>query len=127
MDQSGSPALVVFDGPELPERGLRMIESFARKFGCDIELLHLGTEIFGGAEALDGAVSELRTSLGGDFHITSTIIPLSLFRTRRAITNSVLRQEGARIVILPDVEDAVSDTLLHQLVLSAAVPVCVLR
>jgi hypothetical protein len=30
-------------------------------------------------------------------------------------------------VILPDVEDAVSDTLLHQLVLSAAVPVCVLR
>jgi nucleotide-binding universal stress UspA family protein len=123
----GSPALVVFDGPELPERGLKMIESFARKFGCDIEFLHLGTETFGGAEALDGAVSELRTSLGGDFHITSTIIPLSLFRTRRAITNSVLRQEGARIVILPDVEDAVSDTLLHQLVLSAAVPVCVLR
>ncbi len=123
----GSPALVVFDGPELPERGLKMIESFARKFGCDLEFLHLGTEIFGGAEALDGAVSELRTSLGGDFHITSTIIPLSLFRTRRAITNSVLRQEGARVVILPDVEDAVSDTLLHQLVLSAAVPVCVLR
>ena len=123
----GSPALVVFDGPELPKHGLKMVEDFARKFGCDIEFLHLGTEIFGGAEAIDTAVSELRTHLGGEFHVTSTIIPLSLFRTRRTITNSVLRQEGARIVILPDVEDAVSDILFHQLVLSASVPVCVLR
>ena len=123
----GSPALVVFDGPELPEHALKMVEDFARKFGCDIEFLHLGAEIFGGAEAMDSAVADLRASLGGDFHVTSTIIPSSLFRTRRTITNSVLRQEGARIVILPDVEDAVSDTLLHQLVLSAAVPVCVLR
>jgi hypothetical protein len=123
----GSPALVVFDGPELPERALTLVEAFARKFGCDIEFLHLGTEIFGGAEAIDGAVSELRTRLGRDFHITSTIMPLSFFRTRRTIVNSVSRQEGARIVILPDVEDAVSDILLHQLVLSAVVPVCVLR
>ncbi|MEC8875389.1 MAG: universal stress protein [Candidatus Thermoplasmatota archaeon] len=123
----GSPALVVFDGPELPDQALTLVEDFARKFGCDIEFLHLGTEIFGGAEAIDGAVSELRTRLGGDFHITSTIMPLSFFRTRKTIVNSVSRQEGARIVILPDVEDAVSDILLHQLVLSAVVPVCVLR
>ena len=87
----------------------------------------MGTEIFGGAEAIDGAVSELRTRLGGDFHITSTIMPLSFFRTRKTIVNSVSRQEGARIVMLPDVKDAVSDILLHQLVLSAVVPVCVLR
>ena len=75
----------------------------------------------------DSAVSELRNRLGGEYHVTSTIIPLSLFRTRRSITNSVVKQEGARIVILPDIEDAVSDILIHQLVLSAAVPVCVLR
>ena len=124
---SGSPALVVFDGLELSERALEMVNDFARKFGCDIEFLHLGTEIFGGAEALDSAVSELRNRLGGEYHVTSTIIPLSLFRTRRSITNSVVKQEGARIVILPDIEDAVSDILIHQLVLSAAVPVCVLR
>ena len=124
---SGSPALVVFDGPQLSQRALKMVEDFARKFGCDIEFLHLGTEIFGGAEAIDTAVSELRNRLGGDYHVTSTIIPLSLFKTRKSITNSVVKQEGARVVILPDIEDAVSDTLIHQLVLSAAVPVCVLR
>jgi nucleotide-binding universal stress UspA family protein len=123
----GSPGLVVFDGLELPKRALKMVEDFARKFGCDIEFLHLGTEIFGGAEALDSAVSELRNLLGGDYHVTSTIVPLSFFKTRRSITNSVVKQEGARVVILPDVEDAVSDILIHQLVLSAAVPVCVLR
>ena len=123
----GSPALVVFDGQELPKRALKMIGAFARKFGCDIEFLHLGTEIFGGAEALDSAVFELRNLLGGDYHVTSTIMPLSFFKTRRLITNSVVKQEGARMVILPDIEDAVSDILIHQLVLNAAVPVCVLR
>ena len=65
--------------------------------------------------------------MGGDYHVTSTIMPLSFFKTRKSITNSVVKQEGARMVILPDVEDAVSDILIHQLVLSAAVPVCVLR
>ena len=123
----GSPALVVFDGQVLSKRALKMVEDFARKFGCDIEFLHLGTEIFGGAEALDSAVFELRNLLGGDYHVTSTIMPLSFFKTRRLITNSVVKQEGARMVILPDIEDAVSDILIHQLVLNAAVPVCVLR
>ena len=124
---SGSPALVVFDGPILPKKALKMLEEFSRKFKCDLELLHIGTEIFGEAEAIDKAVEQLRNNLGGDYHVTSTIIPLSFFKTRRGITNSVIDSEGARIVILPDIEDAVSDILLHQLVLSASVPVCVLR
>jgi len=124
---SGSPALVVFDGPVLPKESLEKLEDFSRKFKCDLELLHIGTEIFGGAEAIDKAVEELREKLGGDFHVTSTIIPLGYFKSRKTITNSVIESEGARIVILPDIEDAVSDILLHKLVLSASVPVCVLR
>ena len=123
----GAPALVVFDGLELPEIALDKIENFARRFDCDIEFLHLGLEIFGGAEALDTAVSELRSRLGGDFHVTSTIVPSTFFRTSKAVTNSVVAQEGARIVILPDIQGAVSDLLVHQLVLSASVPVCILR
>ena len=124
---SGSPALVVFDGPVLPKEALEKLEDFSRKFKCDLELLHIGTEIFGGAEAIDRAVEELREKLGGDFHVTSTIAPLGFFKSRKTITNSVIESEGARIVILPDIEDAVSDILLHKLVLSASVPVCVLR
>ena len=65
--------------------------------------------------------------MGGDFHVTSTIVPLGYFKSRKAITNSVIESEGARVVILPDIDDAVSDILLHSLVLSASVPVCVLR
>ena len=124
---SGSPALVVFDGPVLPKKALEKLETFSRKFKCDLELLHIGTEIFGGAEAIDDAVEKLRNNLGGDFHVTSTIVPLSFFKSRKTITNSVVESEGARVVILPDIEEAVSDILLHQLVLSASVPVCVLR
>ena len=124
---SGSPALVVFDGPVLPKEALEKLENFSRKFKCDLELLHIGTEIFGDAEAMDKAVEQLRNKLGGDFHVTSTIIPLSYFKSRKTITNSVVESEGARVVILPDIEEAVSDILLHQLVLSASVPVCVLR
>ena len=124
---SGSPALVVFDGPVLPKEALEKLEDFSRKFKCDLELLHIGTEIFGGAEAMDKAVEELRNKLGGDFHVTSTIVPLSYFKSRKTITNSVVESEGARVVILPDIEEAVSDILLHQLVLSASVPVCILR
>ena len=124
---SGSPALVVFDGPVLPKDALKKLEDFSRKFKCDLELLHIGTEIFGGAEAMDKAVEELREKLGGEFHVTSTIVPLGYFKSRKTITNSVVESEGARVVILPDIEDAVSDILLHHLVLSASVPVCVLR
>ena len=124
---SGSPALVVFDGPVLPKDALKKLEDFSRKFKCDLELLHIGTEIFGGAEVMDKAVEELREKLGGEFHVTSTIVPLGYFKSRKTITNSVVESEGARVVILPDIEDAVSDILLHHLVLSASVPVCVLR
>ena len=119
--------MVVFDVTVLPKDALQKLEDFSRKFKCDLELLHIGTEIFGGAEAIDKAVEELREKLGGDFHVTSTIVPLGFFKSRRAITNSVIDSEGARVVILPDIDDAVSDILLHSLVLSASVPVCVLR
>ena len=124
---SGSPALVVFDGPILPIDALEKLEDFSRKFKCDLELLHIGTEVFGGAEAIDKAVEDLREKLGGEYHITSTIVPFGFFKSRKNIVNSVVSSEGARIVILPDIKDAVSDILLHHLVLSASVPVCVLR
>ena len=123
----GSPALVVFDGNELSERVIDKIENFTRKFGCDLKLLHLGSKIFKGAKAIDEAVSRLRNNLGSDYHITSTIEPLSFFKARKTTTTSVISSEGARIVILPIIDDAVSDVLLHQLVLSASVPVCVLK
>jgi hypothetical protein len=97
------------------------------KFKCDIELLHIGTEIFGGAEAIDKAVESLREKLGNEVLVTSKIIPLSFFKTRKSIANTTINSVGARIVILPDIGDAVSDNLIHQLVLSASVPVCVLR
>ena len=78
--------MVVFDGPVLPKDALQKLEDFSRKFKCDLELLHIGTEIFGGAEAIDKAVEELREKLGGEFHVTSTIVPLGFFKSRRAIT-----------------------------------------
>ena len=123
----GSPALVVFDGLSLSKDALKRIEDFSLKFKCDIELLHIGTEIFGGAEAIDKAVEILREKLGTEVLVTSKIVPFSFFKTRKSIANSVISSTGARIVILPDIEDAVSDNLIHQLVLSASVPVCVLR
>ena len=124
----GAPALVTFDGPQLPDAALEMIERLAQSFRCDLELLHLGEDIHGGAAALDGAVQELRGKLGGEFHVTSTIVPLrGLWRRRLAATNRTIVAEGARLVVLPDLEDAVSVPLLHELVLDAHAPVCVLR
>ena len=124
---SGSPALVVFDGQSLSESALQRVESFARKFNCDLELLYLSHKVLQDAEKIDTAVSQLRNNLGESFHVTSTIEPLSFFKTRKSITNSVVSSEGARIVLLPNIDYAVSDILLHQLVLSASVPVCVLK
>ncbi|MEC8877635.1 MAG: universal stress protein, partial [Candidatus Thermoplasmatota archaeon] len=63
----GAPALVAFDGPQLPDAALELIELLAQSFGCDLELLHLGEDIHGGAAALDEAVQELRGKLGGEF------------------------------------------------------------
>ena len=123
----GSPALVVFDGLSLSKIAIERIKEFSLKFKCDIELLHIGTEIFGGAEAIDKAVEILRGKLGTEVLVTSKIVPFTFFKTRKAIANAVVSSSGARIVILPDIEDAVSDNLIHQLVLSASVPVCVLR
>ena len=123
----GSPALVVFDGLALSKKAIKRIEDFSLKFNCDIELLHIGTEIFGGAEAIDKAVEILRERLTNEVLVTSKIIPLSFFKTRKSIANTIINSTGARVVILPDIDHAVSDNLLHQLVLSASVPVCVLR
>lgn len=124
----GGPALVVFDGPQLPERAMGLVEQLARTFGCDLELLHLGEDIHGAAAALDDAVQELRGKLGGEFHVTSTIAPLrGLWRRNLAATNRTIAAEGVRLVVLPDIEDAVSAALLHELVLDAHRPVCVLR
>jgi len=123
----GSPALVVFDGKSLSDPALQSIENFARKFNCDLELLYLSSKVLHDAKKIDTAVSELRNNLGEGFHVTSTIEPLSFFKTRKSLTNSVVSSEGARIVLLPNIDYAVSDILLHQLVLSASVPVCVLK
>ena len=124
----GAPALVAFDGPQLPDAAPELIERLAQSFGCDLELLHLGEDIHGGAAALDEAVQELRGKLGGEFHVTSTIVPLrGLWRRRLAATNRTIAAEGARLVVLPDLEDTVSVSLLHELVLDAHAPVCVLR
>ena len=80
------------------------------------------------AAALDDAVQELRGKLGGEFHVTSTIVPLrGLWRRNLAATNRTIAAEGVRLVVLPDIEDAVSVALLHELVLDAHRPVCVLR
>ena len=124
---TGSPALVVFDGLSLSKEAIKRVEYFSLKFKCDIELLHIGTEIFGGAEAIDEAVKNLREKLGNEVLVTSKIVPFSFFKTRKSITNTIVNSIGARIVVLPDIDDAVSDNLIHQLVLSASVPVCVLR
>ena len=80
------------------------------------------------AAALDDAVQELRGKLGGEFHVTSTIVPLrGLWRRNLAATNRTIAAKGVRLVVLPDIEDAVSVALLHELVLDAHRPVCVLR
>ena len=124
---TGSPALVVFDGLSLSKEAIKRVEDFSLKFKCDVELLHIGTEIFGGAEAIDEAVKNLREKLGNEVLVTSKIVPFSFFKTRKSITNTIVNSIGARVVVLPDIDDAVSDNLIHQLVLSASVPVCVLR
>jgi len=122
----GSPALVAIDGNNFSDKSISSIESFARKFGCDIELLYVGKNIID-TEFMDSTVVSLREKLGENYHITSTIIPHTLFKSRRAITNSVVDSEGARIVVLPVMNHLVSEFLLHQVVLDVSVPVCVLR
>ena len=102
---TGSPALVVFDGLSLSKEAIKRVEDFS----------------------IDKAVKYLREKLGNEVLVTSKIVPFSFFKTRKAITNTIVNSIGARIVILPDIDDAVSDNLIHQLVLSASVPVCVLR
>ena len=122
----GSPALVVVDGNDFSDKAISSIEDFARKFGCDIELLYLGKNRIN-TDFIDSTVISLRERLGEKFHITSTIIPHSFFKSRKAITNSVAVAEGARIVVLPVIDHLVSEFLLHQVVLDASVPVCVIR
>tara|TARA_B110000014_G_C19984431_1_gene509775 strand:+ start:52 stop:849 length:798 start_codon:yes stop_codon:yes gene_type:complete len=122
----GSPALVAIDGTNFSDKSIDCIESFAKKFGCDIELLYLGKNIID-TGFMDSTVVTLRERLGENYHITSTIIPHTFFKSRRAITNSVVDSEGARIVVLPVMNHLVSEFLLHQVVLDASVPVCVLR
>ena len=90
----GSPALVVFDGLSLSKDALKRIEDFSLKFKCDVELLHIGTEIFGGAEAIDKAVEILREQLGPDVIVTSKIVPFSFFKTRKSIANSKIILAG---------------------------------
>ena len=122
----GSPALVVVDGIDFSNQAILSIETFATKFGCDIELLYLGKNRMD-TEFMDSAVITLRERLGEKYHITSTIIPHSFFKSRKSITNSVVDSEGARIVVLPVMNHLVSEFLLHQVVLDVSVPVCVLR
>ena len=122
----GSPALVAIDGTNFSDKAISTIENFARKFGCDIELLYVGNKTLD-TEFMDSAVVSLREKLGENYHITSTIIPHTLFKSRRSITNSVVDAEGARIVVLPVMDHLVSEFLLHQVVLDVSVPVCVLR
>ena len=122
----GSPALVVVDGINISDKAILLIENFARKFGCDIELLYVGASVID-TEFMDTTVVSLREKLGENYHITSTIIPHTIFKSRRYITNSVINSEGARIVVLPVIGHLVSEFLLHQIVLDASVPVCVLR
>ena len=122
----GSPALVVIDGINFSDKSISSIEAFARKFGCDIELLYLGKKRIN-TDFMDKTVVSLREKLGEKFHITSTIIPHTFFKSRKSITNSVVESEGARIVVLPLINHLVSEFLLHQVVLDASVPVCVIR
>ena len=122
----GSPALVAIDGINISEKAILLIEKFARKFGCDIELLYVGNSVLD-TEFMDTTVVSLREKLGENYHITSTIIPHTMFKSRKSITNLVINSEGARIVVLPVIDHLVSEFLLHQIVLDASVPVCVLR
>jgi len=122
----GSPALVVVDGTDFSDNSISSIEMFARKFGCDIEILYLGKNRIN-TEFVDSTVVTLREKLGENYHITSTIIPHTFFKSRKSITNSVVNSEGARIVVLPVMNHLVSEFLLHQVVLNMSVPVCVLR
>ena len=122
----GSPALVVVDGTDFSDKAIRSIETFATKFGCDIELLYLGKNRID-TDFMDSTVVTLRERLGEKYHITSTLIPHSFFKSRKTITNSVVVSEGARIIVLPVMNHLVSEFLLHQVVLDVSVPVCVLR
>ena len=76
---------------------------------------------------MDKTVVSLREKLGEKFHITSTIVPHTFFKSRKSITNSVVESEGARIVVLPLINHLVSEFLLHQVGRDASVPVCVGR
>ena len=124
----GAIALVVFNGPMLPPAALDRLEGFVEAFGCDLKLLHLGTDMMGGAEALDAAVVSLRERVAGDMNISSSIEPLRGRLPRRLrTTKRVVEATHARLVILPAMGETVSELLLHELVLSAHIPVCVLR
>ncbi len=122
----GSPALVVVDGTKFSDKAIDSVEVFARKFGCDIEFLYLGKGRIK-TDFMDLAVITLREKLGEKFHITSTIKPHTFFKSRKVIVNSVVESKGARIVVLPLINHLVSEFLLHQVVLNALVPVCVIR
>ena len=111
---------------DFSDNSISSIEMFARKFGCDIEILYLGKNRIN-TEFVDSTVVTLREKLGENYHITSTIIPHTFFKSRKSITNSVVNSEGARIVVLPVMNHLVSEFLLHQVVLNMSVPVCVLR
>ena len=122
----GSPALVVVDGTKFSDKAIDSVEVFARKFGCDIELLYLGKGRIN-TDFMDLTVITLREKLGEKFHITSTIKPHTFFNSRKSIVNSIVESKGARIVVLPLINHLVSEFLLHQVVLNALVPVCVIR
>jgi len=124
----GATVLVVFDGPMLPPAALDRLEEFVKAFGCDLKLLHLGTDFMGGAEALDAAVVSLRGRIAGDANISSSIEPLRGRLPRRLrVTRRVVEVTQARLLLLPAMGETVSELLLHELVLSARIPVCVLR
>ena len=125
---AGSPILVVFDGEKMSKKCLKQIEKFALSFDSDIELLHLGEDVHGGVEKLDAAVIYLKEKLPEKIHVTCTIEPLSwhpysLLRT----TNKIAEKEGARLIVLPEIDGAVSKLLIHELILNSKVPVCVLK
>ena len=117
---------MVVDGTKFSDKAIDSIEVFARKFGCDIELLYLGKGRIN-TDFMDLTVITLREKLGEKFHITSTIKPHTFFKSRKSIANSVVESKGARIVVLPLINHLVSEFLLHQVVLNALVPVCVIR
>ena len=125
---AGSPILVVFDGKELSKECLDEIEKLVLSFDADVELLHLGKDMHGGVEALDAAVTALKKNLPETVHVTCTIEPLSWFPySLLRTTNKTVKKEGARLVVLPEIDGAVSKLLIHELILNSKVPVCVLK